>query len=235
MTKRRAKLLLLAGFIAAGVAIMALVPGLDLLKEVQAFTERLRGLGWLAPALFVPLVAVLTAVGCPRLLLCPVAGMTFGFWPGLLWSQVGTLLGYYGQFVFVRWAGREYVMHKWPALTRLSRISGISGAATVALIRQLPMGGFYLNILLGLTHASHRSFIAGSAVGLLPEAIPATLIGAGAMHFSWRIAWVCGGAAVGALLLVSWLVRLYVAKSRLPGADLVREIMKMNLENRDVD
>jgi uncharacterized membrane protein YdjX (TVP38/TMEM64 family) len=54
----------------------------------------------------------------------------------------------------------------------------------VLLIRQLPIAGFYINMVLGLTHIRHGNFLLGTLIGILPEAIPATLIGAGVISLS---------------------------------------------------
>ena len=49
----------------------------------------------------------------------------------------------------------------------------------VALIRQLPINGFYNNVLLGLTPVSHGDFLLGSVLGFLPLGVTACLLGAG--------------------------------------------------------
>jgi len=169
--------------LAAALALVYLTPLRGLLTEVHQLSSWLRGLGWAAPAAFLAAAAGLIAIGCPRLLFCPIAGMAFGFFPGLLWTQVGTLIGSYGTFLFVRWAGREFVLRQWPKLHKYSPLIA-EGSLSVLLIRQIPVSGVWINALLALSHVRHRDFLVGTAIGTLPEAIPATLLGAGVAQVS---------------------------------------------------
>ncbi len=175
----RWKILLLAGVLVAGIALVHATPLRSLLSDWRSWRERLEAFGWAAPLIFTFLVAALVAVGCPRLLLCSIGGLVFGFFRGLLGSQIGTLAGCYGTFVFVRWAGREAALRKWPLLSRYAERLERGGWSTVVLARLLPISGLFVNATLGLTRVSHWEFLLASAVGLLPEAIPAVLIGAG--------------------------------------------------------
>jgi len=116
--------------------------------------------------------------------LCPIGGMAFGFWQGLLWAQLGTMLGYYATFLFVRWSGRDFILRKWPRLSHYTKFSREKGMISVLLIRLLPITGFYINLMLGLIPLSHADFLLGTVIGILPAAVPATLIGSGATAFS---------------------------------------------------
>ena len=176
---------ILLALLSAALAVVYFTPLKQFLTEGRHISERLQSAGWAAPAIFVVSVALLVAVGCPRLLLCPIGGMAFGFAWGLLWAQVGTLIGSYATFVFVQWGGRDFAMRKWPKLERLSHRVTRKGILQVMLVRQLPVGGVYINIMLGLTPLRHRDFLIGTLLGIMPEAIPATLIGAGATQTSF--------------------------------------------------
>jgi uncharacterized membrane protein YdjX (TVP38/TMEM64 family) len=159
-------------------------------------------------------VAVLVAVGVPRLLLCPIGGMAFGFWQGLLWAQLGTMLGYYATFLFVRWSGRDFILRKWPRLNRYTRFSRKNGMISVLLIRQLPITGFYINLLLGLIPLSHADFLLGTVIGILPAAVPATLVGSGASAFS------SGESKLYTLLAIAAGIALWFLAGRLLGSYL---------------
>ena len=137
-------------------------------------------LGWAAPLIFTAAAATLVAVGVPRLLLCLIGGMVFGFWQGLLWAQLGSLLGAYATFLFVRWSGREFILRTWPRLARYPEFFARHGIVSVLLIRQLPVAGFFINLLLGLTFLSHFDFLLGSCAGFLPGSVFAALAGSGA-------------------------------------------------------
>jgi len=156
------------------------------LQDSTRVREAMTALGpWSYPAVAVA-VAILVACGVPRLLFCAVGGMALGFWWGLLLTQGGAILGYYAVFAFVRWGGREWVLHRWPRLRKWSGFLEGQGVVGVALIRQLPIHGTLTNLCLGLSRVRHRHFLLGTAIGVVPEAVPVTLVGAGLMRASLR-------------------------------------------------
>lgn len=138
--------------------------------------------GYAAPAVFTLASALLTAIGVPRLLLCSLAGMVFGFSWGFAWSHLGTVFGAYLTFIFARWSGREFVQEKFPKIIALSRSDQAQGWLYVLFMRQLPISGLYNDILLGLSTVSHCDFWIGTALGFLPLGLTATLIGAGILQ-----------------------------------------------------
>ena len=158
------------------------LPLKDVLNQSHQIKLWLAETGYAAPAIFTLAAALLTAVGMPRLLLCSLAGVVFGFTWGFVWSHFGTLLGAYGTFMFARWRGREYVQQKFPKIIALSQCTQARGWRSVLFMRQLPISGLYNDILLGLSTVSHGDFWIGSALGFLPLGVTATLIGAGAIQ-----------------------------------------------------
>ena len=167
------------------VAVLFLTPIRSLVSaDLPRWSAALRGMGWTAPLVFMLAVACLVSVGVPRLLLCPLGGMAFGFWGGLVLSQAGTFIAYYALFLFVRWGGRGFVLRHRPKLAGFTDLVRRQGVPAVILARQLPLHGWLVNLVLSLTPVRHRHFLLGTAIGLLPEAIPCTLIGAGIAHGS---------------------------------------------------
>jgi len=144
------------------------------------------GLGFWAYPVVTVASAILVACSVPRLLLCGIGGAAIGFLPGLITTQLGTVIGYYVVFLFVRWGGRDMVHHRWPKLQRWADLIEKQGAVGVLLVRQLPIHDTLSNLCLGLTHLKHRQFLIGTIIGLVPEAIPAALIGAGLAKGSAR-------------------------------------------------
>ncbi|HWH69995.1 MAG TPA: VTT domain-containing protein [Candidatus Sulfotelmatobacter sp.] len=194
------------------IVVLATVVGVLLamvyLSPLRAYLERWReigayvhGLGWWAPLALTLGVALLVTAGFPRLVLCMIAGLALGFWSGLLWAQVGTLLGNYALFLAARlgrkgWAQRYLSSHS--KLNNLVRQEGISG---VILARQLPVPGLLINLACGFFSIRTRDFLLGTVIGQLPEAIPCTLIGAGALKDSFSqsvkmIGWAIAAAVV---------------------------------------
>lgn len=164
--------------LALGAAVY-FTPIKDWLAQGELIKTQLDVFGMAAPLVFVVLIAMLSAIGVPRLLLCSLGGMTYGFAWGLLWTQLGTLLGSYATFLFVRWRGRDYALSHYPRLRRFSRHMESRGVVSVILLRQLPMNGFYNNVFLGLSPVGQGDFLLGSLLGYLPLGVTACLIGAG--------------------------------------------------------
>lgn len=164
----------------AGVGLLVLlIPEQVVLAHLQSLARTTENLGWAGPAAFVLAAALLTAVGLPRLVLCSLAGALFGFAWGLLWGQLGTLLGAYATFAVARRSGRQLAFERWPRMQRFAGLLAERGILAVLVMRQLPLSSFYVNLFLGLTAVRHGEFLIGSGIGFLPEAVPATLIGAG--------------------------------------------------------
>lgn len=177
--RRAAPKVLLTAVLFGGVILLAAPQIREWLGEEKALSLWIKGFGAWAPAAYVTASALLMAVGVPRLLLCSVAGLAFGFGWGLAWSQAGTLLGSYLTFLFVRWGGRDWSLEHFQRLKPFVHALEERGVLAVLLIRQLPMSGFYNNLLLGVTGVSHRDFLLGSFLGFLPMGITASLLGAG--------------------------------------------------------
>lgn len=181
LSKKVAIAALLIAVVGCSLLIYAM-PLKDLLNQSYQIKLLLAETGYAAPAVFTLSAALLTAIGMPRLLLCTLAGVIFGFSWGFVWSHFGTLLGAYGTFIFARWSGREYVLQKFPKIIALSQSSHARGWRSVLFMRQLPISGLYNDILLGMSSVSHCDFWIGSALGFLPLGVTATLVGAGAIQ-----------------------------------------------------
>ena len=174
----RLKIILLAAFVAASL-VLAYIPAVR--NTVTAWwpaAEYTKEHVWTAGLIFTAGTAVLVAVGVPRLFFWWFAGVTFGLARGLLFAEVGTVIGSYATFCFVRWAGRDLILRKWPVLDRYGRRLGRGGWATVLLARVTPISSLAINATLALTPVTHRTFVLASAAGYLAEGIPATLLGA---------------------------------------------------------
>ena len=149
--------------IAAAFAIVYFTPARAHLGNIQNIKYRLLSLGWVAPAVWMAIVFAGVAVGIPRLLFCPIGGLAFGFWKGLLWTQTATLAGYYVLFLFIRWGGQDFVLRHWPKVGRLkNHLQGHSAALLVFAVRQLPISGLIINFLLGLSPCPASSLSAGN-------------------------------------------------------------------------
>jgi uncharacterized membrane protein YdjX (TVP38/TMEM64 family) len=202
--------------VAAAFASVYFTPVRSYLENIQTFKTWLLSLGWIGPAVWMGIVFVLVASGTPRLLFCPIGGLAFGFWYGLLWTQAATLAGYYALFLFVRWGGRDFVLRHWPRVGRLrEHVHGHSAALLVFAMRQLPISGLLINFLLGLSPIRHRHFLLGTAFGILPEAVPFTLVASGVFKLDGGNTPIYIVAALGIFLLLGASLWYFSHHSRL--------------------
>lgn len=202
-------MLLLFGLLVVAVVAVYFTPLQEHLRKVREVKEAIRAFGPMGRVVYALGVTALVAVGLPRLLFCPIGGMAFGFAEGLAWTQAATLLGYYGTFLFVRWGGRERVLRHHPGLAHAHEVLGVHPVLNLFLIRQLPISGLLVNLFMGVTGIRHRHFLLGTLLGLLPEAIPLTLVGSSAGKFDPRLTMTyvaIGVAALALFFLGSWLL-----------------------------
>ena len=189
----------------------------EVLNQSQQIKLWLAETGYAAPAVFTIVAALLTVIGMPRLLLCTLAGVVFGFTWGFVLSHFATVLGAYGTFIFARWSGREFVQQKFPKIIALSQSTHARGWRSVLFMRQLPISGLYNDILLGMSTVSHCDFWIGTLLGFLPLGVTATLVGAGAIQADMsHLAQYLGIAAVAFFLLtlsLKWILTQRQRKS----------------------
>ncbi len=178
------KVAVLACIVTGLLGLVYLSPLRQHLTRWQELATMLHGLGIWAALIFTASVVLLVAAGFPRLVFCVIGGSAFGFWQGLLWTQLGTLTGTYIVFLVARskahWI-RQYVENRG-GLRDFVQQQGIPG---VILARQLPVPSLLVNLACGLVSFTHRDFLIGTALGQLPEAVPCTLIGAGLLRASF--------------------------------------------------
>jgi len=219
------RVILLASVLLVLAALAYFVPFRSWLRGSGQVSLALHAMGiWMYPAC-VAAVAILVACGVPRLLLCALSGMLLSFLPGLLVVQAGTLLGYYAVFLFSRWGGRDWALRRFPALKKWASLVHEHGTIGVILIRQLPVHGTIVNLALGVSHVRHRHFLIGTFFGALPEAIPATLAGAGLVKGSIKLT--VGYLTIALVVLgVLWIGCGYLVKAARKtraGSDLMVE------------
>ncbi|CAN5585037.1 hypothetical protein BH09PLA1_BH09PLA1_08460 [soil metagenome] len=197
-----ARLAIVAIVLTVAVLIGHFTPIHAWLADASGIRESMPMLGaWTYPAAVLAF-AVLLCCGIPRLLLCAVAGSVFGFWLGFFVALLGAIFGHYAVFSFVRWAGNEWALGRWPMLRGWVRLVEGRGTTAVILIRQIPAHAMLINLYLAMSPVRHRHFLLGTAIGVLSDTIPATLIGAGLVKASLRDSLGYIAVAVAALVLL---------------------------------
>ena len=211
------KVALLGLLAAALLLIVYCSPLREYLTHLREISGQIRSLGLFGPAVVTFGVALLVAIGFPRLLMCVIAGMALGFWSGLLWAQLGTLLGNYAIFYFAGHAGRAWAEQYLAKRHRLRGLLREEGTWGVILARQIPIPGLLTNLACGLFSIRPRHFLIGTAIGQLPEAIPCTMIGAGTLEASFGKSAGLIGLAV-AVAVVIWAVLRGLLRAHSPVA-----------------
>ncbi|HZR20961.1 MAG TPA: VTT domain-containing protein [Verrucomicrobiae bacterium] len=198
------KLTLLAVVIGVLLVIVYFSPFRQYLGDLRNLSQRIRSFGPLAPLVLVGSVALLVAVGFPRTVFCVLAGMTLGFWSGLLWAQLGTLVGNYILFLAVRTLGLDWGRRMLSKRANIRNLVRQRGALGVIFARQLPLPGLLINVACALLPIGQVDFLVGTLLGQLPQAVPWTLIGAGLLQTSLSKSIGVIGLAIAASLL-AWL------------------------------
>lgn len=205
------RLILLVTILAAAVTAVQLSPVRVILQDTARVRQMLGVLGPFAYPTVLVASAILIGCGFPRLVLCAVASMVLGFGWGLFLTQGGALLGYYTVFCFIRWSGGDWVTHRRPRLHAIANTIQDQGVIGVILARQIPIHGTLINLCLGLSRVKHRHYLIGTAIGLLPEAIPVALVGAGLVKSSFKESASVLGLAVFAFILL-WIGSAYALR-----------------------
>ena len=204
-------------FIALCVIIIHFTPLKAYLTDLRAIKHTVLNTGFWAPLVYFLVSAVAIFVGAPRLPFCILGGMLFGFVLGLALSQMATLAGAYGPFLFARYATKSYIVKKLKRFDKIAKYLENPTVLNVFLIRQLPIWGVFTNLFFGSLGLSHTKFIVGSLLGFLPQAAIFTLIGSGIVEESLlralsRIWMAVPILIVGAFL--SWRFLMYSRQKR---------------------
>lgn len=172
-------LLLIASLVALGYLIEVTRIG-GLLDKTWIDTQ-VRGQGLAGQALFVAVGALVTAIGLPRQLVSFLAGYAFGLIEGGLLGLLAALLGCMGAFYYARLLGRGLIASRFPQrVRRLDDFIHDNPLSMTLLIRLLPVGSNLItNLAAGVSSVRALPFLAGSALGYVPQTLIFALVGSG--------------------------------------------------------
>jgi uncharacterized membrane protein YdjX (TVP38/TMEM64 family) len=169
------RLLLLAALLGTAI-VLALTTGLDAVDAAKVWVA---DLGVLGPVVFVVLCAVAVMGFLPASVLCAVSGLLFGPVLGIPVVWTGALLGAAGSFLIGRGLSKDAVERL--AGRRMASVNALLdryGAATVLVLRLLPLGPFaLLNYVLAVTSIRLRGFLIGTGAGIAPGMVVYTALG----------------------------------------------------------
>lgn len=196
-------LVFLASLVAIGFLVRAMQ--LDSFLDKAWIDTEIRGRGVTGEMLLVATGAVFVAVGLPRQIISFLAGYGFGFIAGLGLGLAATTLGCVISFFYARFLGRDVIARRFPGrVRRIDDFLADNPFTMTLLIRFLPAGSnLVTNLAAGVSSVGWLPFVAGSAVGYVPQTAVFALVGSGiGVDPVWRIGLsvvlfvVCGGLGI---------------------------------------
>jgi uncharacterized membrane protein YdjX (TVP38/TMEM64 family) len=175
-------LLLIASLVALGFLAKHLA--LSELLTQNWIDHTVRGKGITGEALFLSMGALATALSVPRQVVAFLAGYAFGFVMGSVLALCAALMGCVLGFYYARWLGRSLIQRRFPQrIAQVDRFLGQHPFTMALVIRLLPVGNNALtNLLAGVSSVRFPPFLAGSALGYIPQTLVFALAGSG-VHF----------------------------------------------------
>lgn len=165
-----------------GLALLAVVGATVVWRDrfdaavVQTWVE---GAGAAGPLVFVAVYAAAAVLFLPGAVITLVGGALFGPLWGTLWNLCGATLGASLAFLIARYLGADWVARR--AGLRLARLNdGVAaeGWRFIAFVRLVPLFPFnLLNYALGLTRIRFVTYVAATAIFMLPGALAYTWLG----------------------------------------------------------
>lgn len=179
------------------------------------------GHGWAGYAAFLGMATLATALGLPRHVISFLGGYAFGTSVGTGLALVATVLGCIVTFGYARAFGRSLVARHLPGrVKQLDELLGQHPFQMTMVVRLLPVGSNVLtNLLAGVSRVRPGPFLAGSAIGYLPQTLAFALAGSGiAVAPAVRI------ALAAVLFVVSALIGIGLYRRQRHGAVLEADI-----------
>jgi uncharacterized membrane protein YdjX (TVP38/TMEM64 family) len=206
-------LLLAAGLLLLGVALRELggVPGTE---WVDCYV---RDEGLWGELVFLAVGAAVTAVGLPRQTIAFLGGYAFGAALGTALALGATLLGCVAAYGWARLLGRDWAERRLAGrfghrLRPLRDVLADSPFGATLALRLLPVGNnLALNTLAGMAGLRVLPFLAGSALGYLPQTLVFALLGKGLrVEGAWQLG-LSVALLAASMALGFWLMRRHRA------------------------
>ncbi len=175
---RALKPALMAGGMIAAAAALPLLGAASAQAELVHLVAR--G-GVQGPAMFLLAATFLIAIGLPRQVPAFVAGYAFGPWYGTAIALVAQVLACSLDFIWARAIGQNFI-HRYfgKALTRIDTTLSAQPFVATLTLRLMPVGSnILLNLAAGLSSIPALPFLAGSALGFIPQTLIFAVFGQG--------------------------------------------------------
>ncbi len=176
----RVRLLLILTLLAC-ISVWLLVAGGPTSADIHRIVHRA---GWLAPVVFVMIYVGLTVLLFPAVVATLAGGALFGVVAGSLITLIAAVLGATIAFAIGRRLGQADVQRLVGGRTaRLEEWMRQRGFVALLYARLVPLVPFnLLNYVAGMTGMSLRSYVAATAIGIVPGTIAYTALGSTARH-----------------------------------------------------
>jgi uncharacterized membrane protein YdjX (TVP38/TMEM64 family) len=162
----------LGALLTAVAAVVVLARMLPLAVWLEAFNQRVVGLGVLGMVLFALIYAAATVLLVPGSLLTLAAGASFGLLPGFVSVLFGATLGAAGAFLVSRHLARKRVeswIQRKPSFVAVDGAVAREGWKIVFLTRLSPVFPFnFQNYAYGLTNVPFWHYVLASCSGMIP-------------------------------------------------------------------
>lgn len=165
-----------------GIVIVLLLAryfhGFDLFLNDHTLLRR----GIKGPLIFLSIAIIMCMVGFPRQLVCLTAGVVYGFWLGIFYATIATVIGALLAYNWARWLGHEwgkkYLSHA--KLKKIHHFIQTNPFHTVLICRLMPVGSsVLLNTMAGIVGISVMPFICATFLGSFPQTVVFVLLGGG--------------------------------------------------------
>lgn len=154
----------------AGILVAAVGAALLVSPSLAGVRHTVDGSGPLGPVVFVAIYVALTVALVPGTASTLASGALFGPFYGTAYAAVGATIGATIAFVIGRALGREGVRgllgSRAPRIESALEHTGFSAMLVLRLLPVVPFNG--LNYAAGVTGIAPRSYVAATAIGILP-------------------------------------------------------------------
>lgn len=223
MTRRSvpvwARIAILAVIVAGLTALWKLTPLADLLdaRQITAWAREFGGQWW-APPMTMLAYTFAAATMFPRPLITLFAVVAFGPWMGFVYAMLGIELSAWVTFLAGKQFNRDTVRRvAGPRLNEMIQVLRRRGLLAITALRLVPLAPFAVEgIVAGAVGLKLWHFMLGTAIGMLPGTLTATVFGGQlqtALEDPAQVNYWLLGAALCLMIVATLLVRRWLIRS----------------------
>jgi uncharacterized membrane protein YdjX (TVP38/TMEM64 family) len=197
------------------------------LLEPQRITAWAKAAGdaWWAPLLVIAAYTPASVLMFPRPVITLFAVVAFGPWLGFAYAMTGIELAAWTSYVAGQRFSRNTVRRvSGPRMNRIIKVLRNRGLLAVTALRSVPLAPFAVEgIVAGALRIKLWHFMLGTALGILPGTLAATIFGGqleAALENPHSINYWLIGGAVALLAGATWFVRRWLVASTAPPTDI---------------